>query len=159
MKAYKVFNPDWTCIGFQYKVGEVYEHDGNIRLCWSGFHACTKLIDCFSYYRFDPANKVATVEILGQHFESLSNSKIVTDKIKIINEGLEKASPREAEYRQKKIMRNEEDYEGFLQELCDQKQRIVLDEKSQLKEPKDLFNIQKEEYVSYLKDKRMIDKC
>lgn len=27
MKGYKVFNSDWTCRGFQYDVGQVYEID------------------------------------------------------------------------------------------------------------------------------------
>lgn len=25
MKAYKVFNPDWTCKGFQYEIGKRYD--------------------------------------------------------------------------------------------------------------------------------------
>lgn len=25
VRGYKVFNPDWTCRGFQYKVGEAFE--------------------------------------------------------------------------------------------------------------------------------------
>ena len=27
VKGYKVFDPDWTCRGFQYQVGECYEID------------------------------------------------------------------------------------------------------------------------------------
>ena len=38
VKGYKVFNPDWTCSGFQYEVGKTFEHDGNIEMCGSGFH-------------------------------------------------------------------------------------------------------------------------
>lgn len=26
MKGYKVFNSDWTCRGFQYNVGEIYNY-------------------------------------------------------------------------------------------------------------------------------------
>ena len=52
VKGYKVFNPDWTCRGFKYKVGETYEHNGDIKLCGSGFHFCINPIDCFNYYRF-----------------------------------------------------------------------------------------------------------
>ena len=62
VKGYKVFNPDWTCRDFQYKVGETYEHDGDIELCGSGFHFCLKAIDCFNYYMFDSDNRVAEVE-------------------------------------------------------------------------------------------------
>ena len=46
MKGYKVFNPDWTCRGFQYNVGQVYEMDGKPVSCDRGFHFCTKVSDC-----------------------------------------------------------------------------------------------------------------
>lgn len=52
IKAYKAFNTDWTCRGFQYEVGKSYHEDGNISLCNKGFHACLNLFDCFSYYPF-----------------------------------------------------------------------------------------------------------
>ncbi len=64
--AYKVFNPDWTCKGFQYKMGETYSITGAPELCKRGFHACKKVQDCFSYYSFDPSNKVAEVELSGK---------------------------------------------------------------------------------------------
>ena len=86
MKAFKVFNEDWTCKDFQYKVGKTYEFKNKIELCSSGFHACLKLIDCFSYYNFDRKNKVAEVEILGEHLTHDDDSKVVTNKIKIVKE-------------------------------------------------------------------------
>ena len=27
VKGFKVFNPDWTCRGFQYEVGKTYEEE------------------------------------------------------------------------------------------------------------------------------------
>jgi hypothetical protein len=45
MKAYKVFNSDWTCRGFQYQVGETYEEKVNPSVCDRGFHFCKKLAD------------------------------------------------------------------------------------------------------------------
>ena len=88
MKGYKVFNSDWTCRGFQYKVGEIYKHEGKISICKTGFHFCKKLIDCFNYYTFNPKNKVAIVEATGEVIEesSYSSSKCVTDEIKIVKE-------------------------------------------------------------------------
>ena len=65
MIAYKVFNPDWTCRGFKYQVGKTYEEDVIPSVCDRGFHFCTKLVDCFSYYAFDSDNKVAEIEALG----------------------------------------------------------------------------------------------
>ena len=85
MKGYKVFNPDWTCRGFQYEVGKTYEMDATeIRLCNKGFHFCKKASDCFKYYSFDPDNKVAEVEALGAILTD--GTKSCTNKIHIIRE-------------------------------------------------------------------------
>mgnify|MGYP002765322648 CR=1 FL=1 len=84
IKGYKVFNPDWTCRGFQYKVGETFVHNGNIEMCGSGFHFCRKASDCFDYYDFNSNNKVAEVEAIG--LVETQGNKSVTDKIKIVRE-------------------------------------------------------------------------
>ena len=42
IKGYKVFNKDWTCRGFQYKVGKTFKHNENIKMCDRGFHFCQK---------------------------------------------------------------------------------------------------------------------
>ena len=86
MKGYKVFNSDWTCRGFQYNVGQVYEMDGKPICCDRGFHFCKKASDCFQYYAFDPNNKVAEVEALGDIDTSNNDSKCSTNKIHIIRE-------------------------------------------------------------------------
>ena len=49
MKAYKGFNKDMTCRGFQYESGKTYE-EPTAKLCDSGFHACIDPLDCFGYY-------------------------------------------------------------------------------------------------------------
>ena len=86
MKGYKVFNPDWTCRGFQYNVGQVYEMDEKPICCKRGFHFCKKASDCFQYYSFDPNNKVAEVEALGDIDTNNDDSKCSTNKIHIIRE-------------------------------------------------------------------------
>ena len=86
MKGYKVFNPDWTCRGFQFKVDEIYEEDVIPSCCSRGFHFCTELKDCFSYYSFDPNNKVAEIEALGEIDAEEYGSKHCTNKIKIVRE-------------------------------------------------------------------------
>ena len=49
MKAYKGFNADMTCRGFQYKEGETY-HEDIADLCHKGFHACERPLDVLAYY-------------------------------------------------------------------------------------------------------------
>ena len=86
MIGYKVFKPDWTCKGFQYTVGETFEEDVTPSCCNRGFHFCTELKDCFNYYSFDPNNKVAEIEALGEIDAEADGSKHCTNKIKIVRE-------------------------------------------------------------------------
>ena len=86
MRGYKVFNPDWTCRGFRFTVGETYEEDVKPSCCKSGFHFCTELKDCFSYYSFSPDNKVAEIEALGDIDTETGDRKCCTNKIKIVRE-------------------------------------------------------------------------
>jgi len=85
MKAYKVFNPDWTCNGFKYEVGRTYEMKEEPILCEKGFHACARMQDCFSYYNFDPKNKVAEVKLMGKIIGK-DGDKQACNKIKIVKE-------------------------------------------------------------------------
>lgn len=86
MKGYKVFESDWKCRGFQYAVGKTYEEDVTPSCCNRGFHFCTELKDCFNYYSFDPNNKVAEIEALGEIDAEANGSKHCTNKIKIVRE-------------------------------------------------------------------------
>ena len=86
MQGYKVFDPDWKCRGYQYKVGETFEEDVTPSCCNQGFHFCTELKDCFNYYSFDPNNKVAEIEALGEVDAEADGSKHCTNKIKIVRE-------------------------------------------------------------------------
>ena len=84
MKGYKVFNPDWTCRGFKYEVGQTYKHEGDISICNRGFHFCRDAADCFNYYSFDPNNKVAEVEAIG--LVESDDTKSVTNELRIVRE-------------------------------------------------------------------------
>jgi hypothetical protein len=86
MKGYKVFNPDWTCRGFQYEVGKTYKMGGKPVLCHRGFHFCENVADCFGYYFFDPRNKVAEVEALGEVVTDEYGGKSCTNEIRIARE-------------------------------------------------------------------------
>lgn len=81
MKAYKGFNKDMTCRGFQYEEGKEYETD-SAKLCSEGFHACENPLDCFGYY--GPGEAVyheVDIEDNGERNED--DSKVVGKKIKI----------------------------------------------------------------------------
>ena len=81
MKAYKGFNKDLTCRGFQYKEGETF-HEEKAELCDSGFHACEDPLDCFGYYA--PGSSVYhEVELEEVSPERDSDSKVVAKTIKI----------------------------------------------------------------------------
>ena len=86
MEGYKVFEPDWTCRGFQYEVGKTFEEDVIPSCCSKGFHFCKELKDCFNYYPFNPDNKVAKVIALGEIDEESDDSKCCTNKIQIVEE-------------------------------------------------------------------------
>jgi len=83
-KGFKVFNPDWTCRGFQYEVGKIYEQDITPSVCDRGFHFCKEAKNCFNYYSFNPDNKVAEVIAHGKLDEN--DDKSCTNKIEIVRE-------------------------------------------------------------------------
>ena len=63
--AYKGFHKDWKCRDYQFKVGEKYEHEGDVSKCNSGFHSCEYPLDVFAYY--EPAiSHYAIVEASGK---------------------------------------------------------------------------------------------
>lgn len=84
IRGFKVFNPDWTCRGFQYEVGKIFEEDVEPSCCDRGFHFCENAADCFNYYSFNPDNKVAEVIAYGDIVRG--DDKCCTNKIKIVRE-------------------------------------------------------------------------
>ena len=81
MKAYKGFNKDMTCRGFQYEEGEAYTCE-EASLCNTGFHACKNPIDCLGYYA--PGTSVYhEVELDEVSGETGDDSKRCGKKIKI----------------------------------------------------------------------------
>lgn len=106
--AYKGFDSDLTCRGFQYEIGKTYEMEDEPKLCEQGFHCCLKLSDVFMFYSpigyehsvvdrniivesMSSGNRYCIVEVLGDvdnsSFEGMRiSTKIVTNKIKIVQE-------------------------------------------------------------------------
>ena len=80
--AYKAFNPDWTCLGFQYSVGETFTHEGPVSICKSGFHACENPLDVLSYYSICDS-KFALVEQSGSIARHDVDSKTASSTITI----------------------------------------------------------------------------
>ena len=81
MRAYKGFNKDMTCRGFQYEEGKTYETD-KAKLCAEGFHACENPLDCFRYYE-PGASVYREVEIEDNGERHSEDSKVVGKKITI----------------------------------------------------------------------------
>lgn len=88
MKGYKVFNADWTCRGKQYTCPGEFEQAGELIICENGIHFCANLVDCFNYYEFDPRNRVAEIDAIGDIVDIVEgdNDKYCTNKIKIVRE-------------------------------------------------------------------------
>ena len=81
MKAFKGFNKDLTCRGYQYEEGKEF-HTERAECCDTGFHACEYPLDCFGYY--DPAHSVYhEVELSGEMDKSGDNTKVCATDIKI----------------------------------------------------------------------------
>ena len=87
VNAYKAFNSDLTCRGFQYEVGKEYHHKGELEMCESGFHACERLADCFKYYRFsEQETRVAEVLVWGKVKYEDAGVKLCASNIKVVRE-------------------------------------------------------------------------
>lgn len=83
MKAYKGFNKDMTCRGFQFEEGKTYE-EKEAKLCEKGFHACLNPIDVFKYYPLvDSIYHSVEIDDDDVSKECGGDSKICGKKIKI----------------------------------------------------------------------------
>ena len=81
--AYKGFDENLCCRGFQYEIGKEYVHEGEIECCESGFHACTNPFDVLDYYPVERRNRFCVVEQSGMIKTGNGDSKQASSKIKI----------------------------------------------------------------------------
>ena len=81
--AYKGFDENLCCRGFQYEIGKEYVHEGEIECCENGFHACTNPFDVLDYYEADGKNRYCEVEQSGSIKTGNGDSKQASSKIKI----------------------------------------------------------------------------
>ena len=81
IRAYKAFDKNLQCRGFQFEVGQTYEHDGEVEACSSGFHACENPLDVWNYYPLD--SRYAVVELDGDVSRHGDDSKVAAARITI----------------------------------------------------------------------------
>ena len=72
--AYKGFDENLCCRGFQYEVGKEYEHLGEVECHGSGFHACTNPLDAVYDYRIFGKSRFCIVEQSGVIKQDLVSS-------------------------------------------------------------------------------------
>ncbi|MEN3260103.1 hypothetical protein AAH678_15345 [Sodalis endosymbiont of Spalangia cameroni] len=83
--AYKGFNADLTCRDYQFEIGKTYQHEGEVEVCGSGFHACEYPLDVFASY--EPASsRFAEVEVSGDIAYSARGGELVSSAITIKTE-------------------------------------------------------------------------
>lgn len=96
--AYKGFDENLCCKGFQYEIGKEYVHKGKIECCMSGFHACTNPFDVLKYYGAGGNNRFCKVEqsgiIKSDNYDSKQSSSKIKIKAEIGRAGLFKAGVR-----------------------------------------------------------------
>ena len=81
MKAYKGFDKDLKCRGFQYEVGKEYEEE-SAKLCKKGFHACENPLDTFRYYA-PTDSRYCEVDVDDNGERNSDDSKVCGKRIKI----------------------------------------------------------------------------
>ncbi|MCY1283877.1 hypothetical protein D9M69_414170 [compost metagenome] len=68
--AYKGFDKNLQCRGYQFEIGGTYGHEGKVEACASGFHACEYPLDVLGYYA--PAgSRFALIEQSGDIFAAV----------------------------------------------------------------------------------------
>jgi len=86
--GYKATDKDMRCRGFQFELGKWYEHEGEIKLCVSGFHFCKYPSGPWAYYG-DPGTRIFKVEAEGvgpEEYVAGSEIKYVCKRIRLIEE-------------------------------------------------------------------------
>jgi hypothetical protein len=84
--AYKAFDKDLSCHGFQYEIGKTYEHKGRVVMCDSGFHSCADPLDVLNYYDIT-SSRFATVRVGGTIVrKDNGDSKICSASIAVVAE-------------------------------------------------------------------------
>ena len=81
---YKGFDKDLKCRGYQYEEGKEYVHEGEVKACEGGFHACENPFDVFDFYNPNEFHRFCEVEGSGK--EDKQDRRSSFEKIKIVAE-------------------------------------------------------------------------
>ena len=82
MKMYKGFDKDLKCRDFQYEIGKTYE-ESTAKLCESGFHACERPLDVFTYHAPGKTSRYCEVDLDDVSYKMGGDSKRCGKKIAV----------------------------------------------------------------------------
>mgnify|MGYP001551719822 FL=1 len=80
--AYKGFDQNLQCRGFQYEIGKAYTHKGLVEACRKGFHACENPLDVWGYYPVNQS-RFCKVTLSGDFSRDGGDSKIAARRITV----------------------------------------------------------------------------
>ena len=81
---YEGFDKDLKCRGYQYEEGKEYVHEGEVKACEGGFHACENPFEVFDFYAPNEFHRFCEVEGSGKEYKQDKKSSF--EKIKIVAE-------------------------------------------------------------------------
>jgi hypothetical protein len=85
IRAFKAFDRNMQCLGYQFEVGKTYHHEGEVKACKAGFHSCEYPLDVFNYYA--PADSVfAEVEAFGEISKRVDNTMFASESLTVKSE-------------------------------------------------------------------------
>ena len=79
--AYKGFDQDLKCLGFQFEIGKTYKHKGEVSVCNSCFHACENPLAVFEHY--PPTSRFAIVKCAGEISKGINDKKIACGELTV----------------------------------------------------------------------------
>ena len=88
VRAFKGFDKDLKCRGFQYEIDKEYEIEGDVKCCGNGFHACENPFDVFCFYPIidDEGNLNRFCEVEGSGEADKNYEKTAFSKLKVKSE-------------------------------------------------------------------------